>query len=160
MKIEVQQYFTLHTHVCVLDERITWWLPGDYNKIVVKCKKLESYWEENKAEGDSVNENIILLEYVWPTYFKRADKNIDIIPHYFFGARNLRKMDLAILKKPVRKVNFIDYSVQALLKVTVLLNPTVDSQTIVNNLLIIQQLKVCTLSPYFSYRLYVILGAL
>lgn len=59
-----------------------------------------------------------------------------------FLFRNLEDLDIGILQKPNRKENSLDYSVQALLKVTVLLNPTVDSQAVVNNLLIIQQLKV------------------
>lgn len=64
--------------------------------------------------------------------------------------RNLEDLDIGILQKPNRKENSLDYSIQALLKVTVLLNPTVDSQAVVNNLLIIQQLKVIKYPSDFS----------
>lgn len=60
----------------------------------------------------------------------------------YFSFRNLEDLDIGVLQKPNKKENSLDYSIQALLKVTVLLNPTVDSQAVVNNLLIIQQLKV------------------
>lgn len=66
----------------------------------------------------------------------------------------MQKLDLNFLKKPGKKEKFLDYSVQALLKVTVLLNPTIDSQVVVNNLLIIQQLKVNIFGFYiFRYSL-------
>lgn len=67
---------------------------------------------------------------------------IYIILYYCLDDRNIKTLNLSVLKKVTEKEDFLDYSVQALLKVTVLQNPIVDSQTIVNNLLTIQQLKV------------------